>query len=73
MNLEYGYRLEVIKPNGFVKETHNISSDELPENINDMCRLLTETEEEKEILLNKLRLFYQLDNIKSMTFSLKGD
>lgn len=73
MNMEYGYRLEVLKENGFVKETHNFGLDEMKENIDDICSLATETESEKIQLKNMLNLIYQNSDIKTMTFSLKGE
>lgn len=70
-NLEVGFRLEVVNNNGFVKETYNLTQDEFKDNIHDICKLSTESEEEKDKLLDILRAGYSYGNLKNITFCLK--
>jgi len=53
LNLEYDYRLEVIKPNGFIKDKYDINQEELVENMNDLCLLVTGNEEDADRLKSK--------------------
>lgn len=71
MNLEEDYRLEVVDDNGFVSSKHDLKQQELAENINDLCKYSTETEEDKDKLLGTLRDAYQLFELKNITFKLK--
>jgi len=72
LNLEEDYRLEVINDNGFVKSKHDMKLEELSENIRDLAKYSTETEEEKNKLLGTLRDAQNLFDLKSVTFNLKG-
>mgnify|MGYP000002889520 CR=1 FL=1 len=72
MNLEEGYRIEVINDNGFVKERHDISQEELAENIKDLCKYSTDKIEDRDKLLDTLRDAYQLFDLKSIKFKMKG-
>lgn len=72
MNLEEGYRIEVINDNGFVKERHDINQEELAENIKDLCKYSTDKIEDRDKLLDTLRDAYQLFDLKSIKFKMKG-
>lgn len=71
MNLEVGFRLEVIKPNGFIRDKYDINQEELGENIDDLCLLVTGDKEDAEKLKEMLRFGYTHMKAKSFTFSLK--
>lgn len=71
LNLEVGFRLEVINPNGFVRDKYDINQEELGENIDDLCLLVTGDKEDAEKLKEMLRFGYTHMKVKSFTFSLK--
>lgn len=64
MNLEDGYRLEIYKDNGFVKDKIDIASEEITEVITDLCEL--SAGEDKDIMLDRLRLCDSLFRLKSI-------
>lgn len=63
-----GYRLEVVKENGFVKDKFDINQQELAENIKecvDMCG------EDSDKLLDTLRTCHSLFNPSKIEFKIK--
>lgn len=71
MNLEVGYRVEVLDINGFVTKSIDIGSDELPELIRELCEQCVDTDSEVEQLLTMLRQGYEVFNLKSIVFRIK--
>lgn len=67
-NLEVGYRVQLLNENSFVKSSEDISSEELPEVMRELAGM---TGEDVDDMLVQLRRYYELFNLKSMTFDVK--
>lgn len=68
-NLEEGYRVEVLDRQGFVDTTMDITAEELPPLMRELCEECLDKEQSVDALLAMLRKAFELFNLKSMTFN----
>ena len=68
LNMEEGYRVDMLDMNGFVSNSIEIGSDELPTLMRELCE---KSGEDVDKLLDTLRQAYELLKLKSITFKIK--